>query len=166
MGPIQEKHERWVGDRVIESYNSEHRTSFRFRGRVGVAPDLEYREGNRSLGVEVVTAYYDEAEDAKFKWLWARKRRDAPDKWFGRNFERRLVENINSALANKCRKSYGPNCLLAVCVLPDLTFAEDMESLLKGVRIPTTNPFEGIYLCGQFPAPIGSPAEQRVWKLA
>jgi hypothetical protein len=166
VDPLQERHERWVGDQLIQSYNSTHGTNFRFSGRAGVAPDLEYRDGSRSLRVEVVTAYYDDAEDAKFKWLAARKRPDAPTRWRGADFEQRLVENINSALSAKCGKSYGPNCVLAVCVLPDLTFAEQMESLLEGVRVPATNPFDSIYLCGEFPAPIGSPAERRVWKLA
>jgi hypothetical protein len=166
VDPIQEKHERWVGDQVIQRYNADHGTSFQFYGRPGVAPDLEYREGNRSLGVEVVTAYYDDAEDAKFKWLTARKRPDAPGKWSGKNFEQYLVEDINARLVDKCAKSYGPNCVLAVCVLPRLTHAWEMESLLKDIRVPAINPFDAIYLCGEFPAPIPTPAERRVWKLA
>jgi hypothetical protein len=129
-------------------------------------PDLEYRQGNRSLGVEVVTAYYDKEDDAKFKWLGARKRPDAPDKWSGVDFDKSLVENINAALVAKCAKSYGPNCVLAVGVLPDLTRAWEIESRIKDIRVPATNPFEAIYLCGQFPATIGTPAELRVWKLA
>jgi hypothetical protein len=165
MDPLQEQHERWVGDLVIERYNTDHGTSFRFYGRPGVAPDLQYREGKRSLGVEVVTAYYDR-EDAKFQWLGARKRPDAPGKLFRVDFDKSLVENINSAIDAKCRKSYGPNCVLAVCVLPDLTRLWEMELRLKDVRIPATDPFDAIYLCGQFPAPIGSPAERRVWRLA
>jgi hypothetical protein len=164
MDPLQEQHERWVGDRVVEQYNTDHGTSFRFYGRAGEAPDLEYRE-NRSLGIEVVTAYYDK-EDAKFKWLGARERPDAPSKWSGVDFDKSLVENINAALVAKCAKSYGPNCVLAVCVFPDLTHAWEMESRLEDIRIPATNPFDAIYLCGRFPAPIGTPAELRVWKLA
>jgi hypothetical protein len=165
MDPLQEQHERWVGDLVIEQYNTDHRTNFQFYGRAGVAPDLEYREGNRCLRVEVVTAYYD-AEDAKFHWLPVRKRPDGLHKLSGGDFDKRLAEDINSALDAKCRKSYGPNCVLAVCVLPDLTRTWEMESHLEDIRVPATNPFDAIYLCGQFPAPIGSPAERRVWKLA
>jgi hypothetical protein len=73
---------------------------------------------------------------------------------------------INSALVAKCAKSYGPNCVLAVCVFPTLTRAWEMESRLEDIRVPATNPFDAIYLCGVFPAPIGTPAELRVWKLA
>ena len=165
MDAVQEQHERWVGELVIEWYNANHGRSFQFYGRADGAPDLEYREGDRSLGVEVVTAYYDK-EDAKLKWLTARKRPDAPGKWSGVDFDQSLVENINAALVAKCAKSYGPNCLLAVCVLPDLTHASEMESHLEDIHIPASNPFDAIYLCGQFPASIGTPAELKVWKLA
>jgi hypothetical protein len=165
MDPLQEQHERWVGDQVIERYNTDYCASFQFYRRPGEAPDLEYRDGSRLLGVEVATAYYD-IEDAKFKWLEARKRPDAPRKWYGKNFDESLVENINSELVDKCAKSYGPNCVLAVCVYPSLTRAWEMESRLKDVRVPATNPFDAIYLYGEFPAPIPNPAERRVWKLA
>jgi len=166
VDPLQEQHERWVGDQVIKWYNSRHGTSFAFHGRCGIAPDLEYRDGSRSLRIEVVTAYYDKAEDAKFRWQNARKRPNAPHKWRGRNFEDRLVENINSAIESKCQKSYGLDCVLAVCVLPSLTFADEMESLLDSITIPSANPFDGVYLCGEFPAPIPNPAETKVWQLA
>jgi hypothetical protein len=164
MDSLQEQFERWVGDLMIERYNSEHCTSFQFYGRAGEAPDLEYRDGSRSVKVEVVAAHYDK-EHAKFMWLAARKRPDAPDRLSGRDCDDRLVENINAALTAKCAKSYGPNCVLAVCVLPTLTRVWEMESRLEDIRVPTTNPFDAIYLCGEFPAPIGSPAERRVWKL-
>jgi len=166
VDPLQEQHECWVGDLVTEWYNARHGTSFGFKGRCGTAPDLEYRDGSQVLRIEVVTAYYDEADDAKFHWLNARERPDAPQKWSGVNFEKSLVENINSAIDTKCQKSYGPNCVLAVCVFPSLTFADELESLLEGVSVPATNPFDGIYLCGEFPAPIGTPAERKVWQLA
>ena len=94
MDPLQEQHERWVGDQVIERYNTDYCTSFQFYRRPGEAPDLEYRDGSRLLGVEVATAYYD-IEDAKFNWLEARKRPDAPREWCGENFDENLAENIN-----------------------------------------------------------------------
>jgi hypothetical protein len=166
VGELQEQHERWVGDRVIEWYNSWEGTSFTFKGRCGAAPDLEYRDGSHLLRIEVVTAYYDKEEDAKFRWLHARNHPEAPHKWSGVNFEKSLVENITSAIAAKCGKSYGANCLLAVCVLPSLTFADEMKSLLDSIAIPAANPFQGVYLCGQFPAPIPHPAQTKVWRLA
>jgi hypothetical protein len=55
-----------------------------------------------------VTTSIDGADDAKFLWLRARKRPDAPKKWSGCDFEATLVKNVNEALADKCAKSYGP----------------------------------------------------------
>src|SRR5262249_6343112 len=176
MDSVQEKHERRVGDQLIEWYNEQRGgTSFRFDGRPVDTPALKYRDGVHWLGGEVVSAYYDH-NDAKFHWLAKRQRPDAPDEWEGVNFEQSLVENINLALVAKCRKSYGANCLLAVYVFPDLTHADEMESLLKNVRVPATHRFDGIYLCGEFPPPLDvyiggvlktgrQPPERRVWQL-
>jgi hypothetical protein len=48
-----------------------------------------------------------------------------------------------------------PSQLLACSLCsPDLTPADEMEFLLSGVNIPANIPFDGIYLCGEFPAPI------------
>ncbi len=169
MDSIQNGVERWVGNQVIERYNTDHRTSFQFHGRAGEAPDLEYRDGSRSLRVEVTTAYYDDKNDkdkhAKFLWLAARKHPDAPQKLSGKDCDEKLVKNINARLADKCSKSYGPNCVLAVFVFPQLTRVWEMEARLEDISVPATNRFDAIYLFGEFPIGIG-PTELRVWKLA
>lgn len=131
---------------------------------------------NVRLRVEVTSAFYDDENDAKYEWHPKRGRPDAPDKWEGKDFEQYLVNDINSRIAKKCRNAYGPNCLLAVYVFPKLTPADEMETLIKGVRVPATHRFEGIYLCGEFPLPLDlyisrvlegerPPPEQRVWRL-
>jgi hypothetical protein len=167
MDSAQEQHEREVGAQLIEWYNQQHGTCFCFDSRPVKAPDLKYRDGNRWLGIEVVEAFYDDANDAKYKWLRARRKPDAPDKWSG---ELQLMENINSKIATKCQKSYGPNCLLAVYVFADMTCADDLETLLKDVRIPADMRFDGIYVCAECAVPIGlyfsrgrPPPERRVW---
>jgi hypothetical protein len=172
MDSLQEKHERLVGDQLIEWYNQQHRTSFRFDGRAGGAPDLKYREGKHWLGVEVTSVYYDQKDDAKFKWGAERQLPDTPTEWEGKDFEEFLVARINSVIVDKCRNDYGPNCLLAVYVFADMTPADRMEALLKSVSVPATPRFHGIYLCGEFAVPIGlyfsrgrQPPERRVWQL-
>jgi hypothetical protein len=168
MDTLQEQHERWVGDQVIDWYNSRHGSNFRFHGRCGEAPDLEYRDDGRFLRIEVGTAYYD-GDDAKFMWLRARQHPDAPKQWSGSDFDAKLVEDINKEIKDKCANSYGPNCVLAVCVLPFHTSANDMEARLEEISIPANNPFDGIYLYGEFPAPIEiplNPPERKVWQLA
>jgi hypothetical protein len=169
MDSLQDEFERWVGDRVIDHYNTDHGTSFRFHGRAGEAPDLEYRDGSRSLRVGVTSAFYDDKNDdgkhAKFIWLAARKRPDAPHKLSSRDCDEKLVKNINARLADKCSKSYGANCVLTVFALADLTRVWEMESRLEDIRIPATNRFDAIYLCGEFPSGIESPGGFRIWKL-
>jgi hypothetical protein len=159
MDSAKENHERRVGEQLIKWYNHRHGTSFRFDGRPDDAPDSYYSDGNVRLRVEVTSAYYDDGEDAKYKWLQQRGQPDAPDKWEGTDFEQYLVNDINSRIAAKCMNSYGTNCLLAVYVDADMTTADEMEALLKKVSVPATPPFDGIYLCGEFAVPIGLYAE-------
>jgi hypothetical protein len=149
MDSDQEKHERRTGYILIEWYNQRHGTLFQFAGRPGNAPDLTYRE-KRKLGVEVVSAYYDDCEDAKFQWLKARGRPDAAKEWEGKNFEQYLVDDISAKIADKCGKSYGLNCLLAVYAYASLSFADDMETIVNSVRVPAAHAFDGIYLCAEF----------------
>jgi hypothetical protein len=167
---LQDEFERWVGNQVIDRYNTDHGTSFRFHRRAGEAPDLEYRDGSRSLRVEVTGAYYDDDKDddkkhAKWIWLGARKHPDAPHKLSGRDCDEKLVKNINAALVAKCANSYGANCVLAVYAFPHLTRVWEMESRLEDIRVPATNRFEAIYLCGEFPSATESSGGFRTWRL-
>jgi hypothetical protein len=177
MDSAQEKHERRVGEQLIEWYNQRHGTSFRFDGRPDDAPDSYYSDGNERRRVEVTSAFSDDGDDARYEWLHKRGRPDAPTKWQGKDFEQYLVADINRRIADKCMNySYGPNCLLAVYVLAQFTSADEMETLIEGVSVPTTHRFKGIYLCGDFRLPTidlfisrvregerGS--ERRVWQL-
>lgn len=176
MDSAQEKHERRVGEQLIAWYNQRHDTSFRFDGRPDDAPDSYYSDGNVRLRVEVTSAFYDDGDDAKYEWLHKRGRPDAPAIWQGKDFEQYLVDDINRRIAAKCMNSYGPNCLLAVYVSPNLTRADEMETFIKSVSVPATHRFAGIYLCGEFPPPLDllisralkgerQPPEQRVWQL-
>jgi hypothetical protein len=176
MDSAQEEHERRVGEQLMGWYNQWHGTSFRFDGRPDDAPDSYYSDGNVRLRVEVTSAFYDDGDDAKYEWLRQRGHPDAPDKWEGKDFEQYLVNDINLRIAAKCMNSYGPNCLLAVYVFPKLTFANEMETLIKSVSVPATHRFDGTYLCGEFPTPLDlyisrvlederPPPERRVWQL-
>ena len=165
MDEVQEKHERWVGETFIKWCNEQH--AFVFKGRAGDAPDLVYlNPSGQELRLEIVTAYYD-AENAKFKWLGAREVPGAPSRWSGVNCNDALVASINLVITEKCNKDYGPGCVLVVCILPELTLAEEMERRLLEVQVPTSSPFEAIYLVGTFgTAAGGSGYEERVWRLA
>jgi hypothetical protein len=56
---IQLRHERAVGDRVIDWLNQRDGSHFTFSHRGKDAPHLLYGDAGRILGVEVAGAYYD-----------------------------------------------------------------------------------------------------------
>jgi len=149
MDEIQERHERAVGQDFINWYNREHRTAFVFLGRAGEAPDLVFRDGDHELKAEVATAYYNFL-DAKIRWMHARNAPDAPTIWMGTDLEASLVKSINGELADKCAKAYGVGCVLLISVMPNLTTAAMMRDVWGKLALPERNPFEGIYVVGQF----------------
>ena len=93
MDSAQEQHEREVGDQLIEAGTTSSMAHVSASlWDLAKHLILMYRDGNRWLGIEVVEAFYDDANDAKYKWLRARRKPYAPDKWSG---ELHLVENIS-----------------------------------------------------------------------
>ena len=127
-------------------------------------PDLVYTDAGRTLGVEIVDAYYD-GDAAKMLWQAAREVPDAPNRWGGPEPDRRLLANVESQIQKKCSFAYGPNCALAVRVWPLLTSASEMEDLLRDLRLPDNVPFVAVYLLGNFPMTQKSLGGFHVWSL-
>lgn len=164
MDEIQERNERAIGDDFIEWWNSTHGTDYRFAGRPDRAPDLTYKDAAATIYLEVAMGYYDGA-DAKFKWLRARSRPDAPTSWSGTNPTDNLVENINRVLADKCSKAYGTNCVLVVHVAPGVTEAERLEGKLGDIVMSQQTPFSAVYLTGHFGMSTRSAGGFRCWRI-
>ena len=161
---IQERNERAIGDDFMEWWNSTHGTDYHFAGRPDRAPDLTYKDADATIHLEVAMSYYDDA-DATFKWLNARGRPDAPASWSGTNMTDNLVENINRVLADKCKKAYGPNCVLVVNVAPAVTEAERLEGRLGEIVSPSQTTFSAIYLTGHFGMSTRSVGGFRCWRI-
>ena len=164
MDDTQRQHERAVGDTLIKELNRKRGTDYAFYRRGNEGPDLIYRDGRSQIGLEIVTCYYD-SNDAEYKWKNARTRTDAPKRWSGVNFDETLVMNINKALQAKCSKHYGPNCLLAVSISPNLTTFNEMNELLPNIEIPPEHQFVGIYLIGHFGVSSDCNVNHAIWKL-
>lgn len=114
---------------MIERYNADHGTSFRFHGRAGQAPDLEYRDGSRSLRVEVTAAFYDE-NHARFKWLAARKHPDAPTSSLVGIATRNLWRILTRHSLPNVRNLTGPTvCLQSVFSPSSLAFGRWKHAL-------------------------------------
>ena len=166
MDPIQEQHEKAVGNAFIEWYNRQNSTEFRYHARGVDPPDLVYRSGRHEMLLEITAAYYD-ADNATMLWKNARGRPGAADIWISKNPDQKLIDSINAVLAKKCAKQYPANCILVLNLYPDLTDAEELNSLLPQIKVPVNHPFVGIYLAGIFPmSSSGSLSGYHCWKLA
>ena len=76
---LKQEVERAVGDKFVEWLNRATGSEFQFE-RIGAdPPDLVYRDGDKTMPVEVATSYYHK-EDAIMRWRHARKDRRAPMK--------------------------------------------------------------------------------------
>jgi len=163
MDHIQEKHERAVGDKFIIWHNERFGKSFAYISR-GI-PDLTYNDGNKNIHLEITDAYYDQ-RDAAIKWQNARGQPNAPKEWSGKNCDGNLIDDINMRIEEKCRKSYGNNCILIINIFPYLTSSREIEIKLHGIKIPETNPFLKIYLTGDFPYSTKSQGGYQCWEIS
>ena len=82
--------------------------------------------------------------------------------WTSENPTGNLILHINSVLADKCLKAYGPRCILVVSVIPLVTEAERLELRLGEIVVPPRVPFTGIYLT----TTSGSSGGFRCWQLS
>ena len=146
----QAEMERIAGDRFVDWYNQSHGTRFVFATRPGDAPDLEYRDGQRALLVEVTEAFYDDGDDPKFKWQNLRGDRAAPRAWAAVEPDDALAVRIRARLQQKATKAYGPGCVLLVHIDPTASNPEDIERILHEIDVPPKHTFEGIYVAGFF----------------
>jgi hypothetical protein len=154
MDPIQETHERAVGDAFADWYNKRKGTSFEYNARGGDPPDLIYRDGTKELLLEITGSYYDGVH-ATMLWHNARDLPDAPDSWSGKSPDQKLVDSVNLALEKKSSKAYPSDCVLVVVVYPDLIAADEFTARLPEIHVPAGHPFAEIYVGGLFPESSG-----------
>ena len=165
MDSTQAQHEQAVGAAFIEWYNRQHGTAFRYHSRGADPPDLVYRSGDYEMLLEITAAYYD-ADNAAMLWQTARNVPGAADMWMSKDPDQKLLDSINAGLAKKCGKPYPAHCALVMQIYPDLISAEELDTLIHHIKIPTDHFFAGIYLTGIFPTSSGgSRGGYFCWKL-
>ncbi|MFZ0034707.1 MAG: hypothetical protein WAK60_06950 [Sedimentisphaerales bacterium] len=163
MDSVQKKHERAVGEKFINWYNEHFGKSYTY-AYCGV-PDLTYGDGSNEIHLEITDAYYDQL-DATIKWQNFRGKENAPNHWSGKAPDDGLIEFINTGIAEKCKKSYGNDCILVINVWPYITSVEELENKLSEIEIPETNPFMRIYLTGYFPYSTKSKGCYKCWEVS
>ena len=125
----------------------------------GEAPDFICKIGDKNIGLEITTAYYD-CEHSRALWRGAcgqtalKKLEDifasAEETEFIEIYqpEQQLIESINNVLVKKCTKSYGPSTILLIRVPshPLTTASEFVSRVVPFISIPTENPFREVYV--------------------
>ena len=164
---LKQKVERAIGDEFVEWLNRATGSEFQF-GRTGAdPPDLVYRDGDKTLPVEVATSYYHE-EDAIMLWKHARKDRTAPVKWSKPLDEpdRRLITDINDRIVEKCVGTHDVGTVLVIEIFPAITTKSEFEELKSRIAISNSIPFAGIYVAGSFPHGGDGPGGYFCWKVS
>lgn len=166
MPSLKEQHEITIADAFLKKlgYNGQ----FTRHGRDGTEPDVIYSVAGQTLGIEIATAYYDNAQ-AKAEWQLAR----GITKFVSRIIKMGLVRNpdklisaaVQRAINGKCSKTYLGVDVVWLCIYQHapLTDVWDTEDLISRLEIPSKHPFEKIYL--GFYAPVGDGGGFRVYDL-
>jgi hypothetical protein len=147
---LKEQHEIAIANALLAALG--HRSEFIRHGQDGVEPDVIYSVAERTIGIEVATAYYDDAQ-AKAEWQLARgiSKFDShgiakigswnePDKLIGAQVQREIDD--------KCSKSYSGVDVAWLCIEQHAPLADVAETrdLIARLRIPGKHPFEKLYL--------------------
>jgi hypothetical protein len=150
MPSLKEQHEIAIGNALLATLG--HNCEFIRHGLDGVEPDVIYSLHGRILGIEIATAYYDEAQ-ATAEWQLARgiSKFDSlgiakigswnePDKLISAQVQREIDD--------KCSKSYSGVDTAWLCIEQHAPLAEVAETLdlIARLRIRSENPFVKLYL--------------------
>jgi len=164
---LKQKVERAIGDKFIEWLNRATGSDFQFERTGADPPDLVYRDGDKTLPVEIAKSYYHE-EDAIGLWKHARKDRTAPVKWSEPLDEpdQRLIIDINQRIVEKCSGAYDVGTVLVIEIYPAITTKIEFEELKSSIAIPNSIPVGVIYVAGIFPHGADGAGGYFCWKVS
>jgi hypothetical protein len=164
---LKQKVERAIGGQFVEWLNRATGKAFQFERTGADPPDLVYRDGHKTLPIEVATSYYHE-EDAIMRWKHARKDSTAPMKWSKplEEPDQRLITDINQRIVEKCLGTHDVGTVLVIEVYPAITTKTEFEKLKSSIAIPNSVPFAAIYVAGSFPHGGDGPSGYFCWKVS
>lgn len=151
---LQRQHEIAVCNRLLTSLALS--ATFLRLGDDRSEPDVIYSYEDESLGIEVATAYYDDAQ-AEREWSLARGKIHSPRGtlvpiWSGENPDEKICERIQQEIADKCSRTYIGTDRVWLCVAQQapLSGASDVVSAcIQQLKIPSAHGFERMYLHSQ-----------------
>jgi hypothetical protein len=164
---LKQKVERAIGDKFVAWFNQTTGSDFQFASLGADPPDLVYRDGAKTMPVEVATSYYHE-EDAIMLWKHARKDPEAPNKWSKPLDEpdQRLINDISQRIADKCSGTHDEGTVLIIEIYPAITTRTEFEELKGSIAIPSSIPFGAIHVAGSFPHGRESAGGYFCWKVS
>jgi hypothetical protein len=77
-------------------------------------------------------------------WQRARSVPEAADMWMSKDPDQKLIDSINAGLTKKCGKPYPAHCVLLGQIYPDVISAEELNTLIHQIQIPTNPSFAAI----------------------
>jgi hypothetical protein len=150
---VKKGHEKAVADQLMEVERID--AAFERAGDPNQKePDVIYRIGAQTIGVEVATAYYDEA-DAQAEWEIATGEQPlAPDEIRATptgimgNPDHMICKAIQEELEDKCSKTYtgADEIWLCINMIAALSDGKSLAECVEDLEIPTEHNFARIYL--------------------
>jgi len=156
---LKQRHERAVADHLLASLKVDA-TFDRMGDPSKNEPDVIYKIGDKTLGIEVATAYYEDS-DAKDEWqiatgenpLAAREMRPRSGGVIG-NPDQTICERVQAELEDKCEKQYAGIDETWLCISQEapLSDAASVAQCIRVLKVPVRHQFARIYLTYTAPA--------------
>lgn len=151
---IKARHERAIADQLLAALELEA-TFVRHGDANKSEPDVIYsKAGAQIIGIEVVTAYYEDSDAQDAAEIAAGEKPLGPGEIRERSDglivepDQKICESVQNELEKKCRKTYAGSDERWLCINQDalLSDAMSVDACVKNLRVPAKHQFARIYL--------------------